>query len=192
MLRKKQIASYIDANFGKSPLDGGMYYDGTGRMKLIREYHEMRECESEVDAITWEDLEMDRIFLTVNHTNCFAGEQVLYDGLHRTDSLCDENEAEKYERQLESWMSHPKERLQVEEKLYEIGKFEKLEAGQFMVSSSDASVVGGMSVWNDRVAKSSVRRGTYGCHYDQSDDLSAHQEPVRSVFLRVGVSEKTV
>lgn len=27
MLRKKQIASYIDANFGKSPLDGGMYYD---------------------------------------------------------------------------------------------------------------------------------------------------------------------
>ena len=59
MLRKKQIASYIDANFGKSPLDGGMYYDGTGRMKLIREYHEMRECESEVDAITWEDLETD-------------------------------------------------------------------------------------------------------------------------------------
>lgn len=52
MLRKKQIASYIDANFGKSPLDGGMYYDGTERMKLIREYHEMRECESEVDAIT--------------------------------------------------------------------------------------------------------------------------------------------
>ena len=124
MLRKKQIASYIDANFGKSPLDGGMYYDGTGRMKLIREYHEMRECESEVDAITWEDLEMDRIFLSVNHTNCFAGEQVLYDRLHRTDSLCDENEAEKYEQQLESWMSHPKDRLQVEEKLYEIGKFE--------------------------------------------------------------------
>lgn len=124
MLRKKQIASYIDANFGKSPLDGGMYYDGTGRMKLIREYHEMRECESEVDAITREDLEMDRIFLTVNHTNCFAGEQVLYDRLHQTDSLSDADEAEKYEQQLEAWMSHPKERLQVEEKLYEIGKFE--------------------------------------------------------------------
>lgn len=124
MLRKKQIASYIDANFGKSPLDGGMYYDGTGRMKLIREYHEMRERESEVDAITWEDLEMDRIFLTVNHTNCFAGEQVLYDRLHQTDSLSDADEAEKYEQQLEAWMSHPKERLQVEEKLYEIGKFE--------------------------------------------------------------------
>ena len=124
MLRKKQIASYIDENFGKSPLDGGMYYDGTGRMKLIREYHEMRECESEVDAITWEDLEMDRIFLSVNHTNCFAGEQVLYDRLHRTDSLSDADEAKKYERQLEAWMSHPKERLQVEEKLYEIGKFE--------------------------------------------------------------------
>ena len=124
MLRKKQIASYIDANFGKSPLDGGMYYDGTGRMKLIREYHEMRECESEVDAITWEDLEMDRIFLTVNHTNCFAGEQVLYDRLHQTDSLSDADEAEKYEQQLEAWMSHPKERLQIEEKLYEIGKFE--------------------------------------------------------------------
>lgn len=67
---------------------------------------------------------MDRIFLTVNHTNCFAGEQVLYNRLHRTDSLSDADEAEKYEQQLEAWMSHPKERLQVEEKLYEIGKFE--------------------------------------------------------------------
>ena len=27
MLRKKQIASYIDANFGKLHLEGGMYYD---------------------------------------------------------------------------------------------------------------------------------------------------------------------
>ena len=61
-----------------------------------------------------------------------------------------------------------------------------------MVSASDAGSVGNLFVWDDRLAKSGVRGGTYDCHYDQSDDLSAHQEPVRSVFLRVGMPEKIV
>ena len=123
MLRRKQIASYIDANFGKSPLDGGMYYDATDRIKLVRAYYEMKMDDTQVDEITWEDLEMDHVFLTVNHANCFAGEQILYDQLHRTEILGSVEQREKYERQLDAWLEHPKERLQVEEKLYEIGKF---------------------------------------------------------------------
>ena len=123
MLRRKQIASYIDANFGKSPLDGGMYYDATDRIKLVRAYYEMKMDDTQVDEITWEDLEMDHVFLTVNHANCFAGEQILYDQLHRTEILGSAEQREKYERQLDAWLEHPKERLQVEEKLYEIGKF---------------------------------------------------------------------
>ena len=65
MLRRKQIASYIDANFGKSPLDGGMYYDATDRIKLVRAYYEMKMDDTQVDEITWEDLEMDHVFLTI-------------------------------------------------------------------------------------------------------------------------------
>lgn len=52
MLRRKQIASYIDANFGKSPLDGGMYYDATDRIKLVRAYYEMKMDDTQVDEIT--------------------------------------------------------------------------------------------------------------------------------------------
>lgn len=98
MLRRKQIASYIDANFGKSPLDGGMYYDATNRIKLVRAYYEMKMDDTQVDEITWEDLEMDHVFLTVNHANCFAGEQILYDQLHRTEILGSAEQREKYER----------------------------------------------------------------------------------------------
>ena len=63
MLRRKQIASYIDANFGKSPLDGGMYYDATDRIKLVRAYYEMKMDDTQVDEITWEDLECLQIFV---------------------------------------------------------------------------------------------------------------------------------
>ena len=35
-----------------------------------------------VDEVTWNDLEMDEVFLRINHTRSYIGEQVLYRSLH--------------------------------------------------------------------------------------------------------------
>ena len=51
------------------------------RMDEIRIYHKELSKENEenmIDAVTWDDLEMDEVFLRVNNTKCFIGEQVLY------------------------------------------------------------------------------------------------------------------
>lgn len=52
-------------------------------MVLATDYVTSRnETDYVVDEITWNDLEMDSIFLRINHTNSFIGEQVLYHKLH--------------------------------------------------------------------------------------------------------------
>ena len=41
-------------------------------------YHEQKKKESDIDDITWNDLEMDQIFMLLNHTRTSAGEEYLY------------------------------------------------------------------------------------------------------------------
>ena len=49
------------------------------RLKEISIYYDLRKevhpDEDWVDDVTWKDLDMDRIFETINHTVSFAGEQ---------------------------------------------------------------------------------------------------------------------
>ena len=49
-------------------------------LSVIGEY--TRSKESMIDEITWNDLDLDSLFLTVNHTWSFAGEDYLYYLLH--------------------------------------------------------------------------------------------------------------
>ena len=62
------------------------YYEAESRLKDIRRMHD-RMNSGMVDEITWNDLEMDEVFLEVNHTKSFIGEQLLYHSLH-----CGQNE----------------------------------------------------------------------------------------------------
>ena len=61
------------------------------RMREIRMYEELvvqdvkkEEWQSagSVDTVTWNDLEMDRVFARINHTRTYMGEQILYHRLH--------------------------------------------------------------------------------------------------------------
>lgn len=56
------------------------------RLKEISIYYDLiREAyldEDWVDEVTWKDLDMDKVFETINHTVSFAGEQMLYSELH--------------------------------------------------------------------------------------------------------------
>lgn len=55
-------------------------------LQYIRRMHD-RIGGGQVDEITWNDLQMDEVFIKVNHTKSFIGEQLLYHNLH-----CNENE----------------------------------------------------------------------------------------------------
>jgi hypothetical protein len=83
---KARIKNFIRNQFGKNPTTGYNYYNAENRLDEIRRYHNgMKGANNNkryIDEVTWNDLEMDKVFLRINHTNSFIGEQVLYHRLH--------------------------------------------------------------------------------------------------------------
>jgi DNA mismatch repair ATPase MutS len=61
-----------------------------------------------VDDITWNDLEMNRIFCRLNTTQSFIGEQVLFSELHRLSK--DKKDLERREKVIEFYDTNGKER----------------------------------------------------------------------------------
>lgn len=74
----------------------------------------------DIDNITWNDLEMDDIFMLLNHTESSVGEEVLY-SLLRMPSYDGEELAER-ERLISFFQNSPKERTDVLAALSHIGK----------------------------------------------------------------------
>lgn len=70
-----------------------------------------------VDEVTWNDLDMDEIFLRVNHTRSFVGEQVLYKKLRtRGECPC------VLEEHISYLSDNPEKRIDLEKGLQIIGK----------------------------------------------------------------------
>lgn len=90
------------------------YYDAKDRMNLVRRMHEKMSL-GKVDDITWNDLEMDQVFLEVNHGECFLGEQYLYHMLHCSDDNIPEDLIEEFEEES-------KLKTSIKDRLKKIGK----------------------------------------------------------------------
>lgn len=69
-----------------------------------------------IDENTWRDMEMDEIFLRINHTRSFVGEQILFARLHEISA------GHLNEKQLQFFVSEEKLRINLEERLMGIGK----------------------------------------------------------------------
>lgn len=104
--------------YGNNPANDPWHYLRLERLDLIRLYHDNLKAGT-VDAITWDDLEMDDVFFRINHTRSYAGEQVLYHRLHGSSSETDWNE---FERRIEFFDQHEEKRVIMEDQLAGIGK----------------------------------------------------------------------
>ena len=87
---KQSIGKYLTANYGR-PHD-----NVEERRERIADaanlyLHDVKELpESDiVDDITWNDLEMDEIFVSADHTDSYAGAQYLYSAMRRLDAAED-------------------------------------------------------------------------------------------------------
>ena len=123
--------------------------------------HEMPGDEQKVnilDDITWNDLDMDEVFVRINHTKSFLGEQVLYRRLHLLDNFWEdektEEQVEKESRTIKQQMLEDKicylseaeeVRLDIEERLWRIGKSEgHYHLPTFFMHANDWQVQNGM------------------------------------------------
>ena len=95
------------------------------RLDEIQIYHkelsEKRDA-NRVDDITWNDLEMDEVFLHINQTKSFIGEQVLYHRLHEVGTEWD---WDFFEEKITALSENEEARTKIEKRLSAIGKREE-------------------------------------------------------------------
>ena len=117
---EKEIKKNILDTFGKIPNENYIIQDRTAI--YWREIQDHLLKEEIIDEITWNDLDMDKIFNRINHTKSFAGEQLLYAELHHIP-IC-KNTVIELERTMDYYKSHDSVRLEMEYLLYTLGKDE--------------------------------------------------------------------
>ncbi|WP_027398418.1 hypothetical protein [Anaerovorax odorimutans] len=110
--------------FGKNPIENDEIVTGRNRLDKIKIYHD-EKCEqlgkANIDDVTWNDLEMDQVFLRINNTKSYIGEQILYHCLHNIDIHRNWSE---FENQILYYTNNEQGRIQIEDKLSFIGKKE--------------------------------------------------------------------
>ena len=83
-----------------------------------------------LDKITWNDLNMDELFMTVNATCSSMGEEYLFAALH--ELLFDLETLEERERVITWFGEHEAERLQLQMDFASIGKHKKISIYEYM------------------------------------------------------------
>ncbi len=83
-----------------------------------------------IDNITWNDLDMDNIFASINNTKCSAGEEYLY-YLLRTP-VTEQKALEERARLADFFATHQKDRVNLEVCLWQIGKTRKFSISDYI------------------------------------------------------------
>ncbi len=117
LINRKKQRNIIKKQYGNNPLNDPHHYMRKDRLKLIAKYHEDAGGGS-VDEITWDDLEMDEVFLRINHTRSYIGEQVLYHKLHCDDKA----DTKEFDKSVTYYNTNEEERITAEQCLALLGK----------------------------------------------------------------------
>lgn len=101
------------------------------KLKSLKTYYNTQKDDyMDIDDITWNDLDMDEIFRRMNNTQSSLGEEYLYALLHKPcfsiEELAERN------RLIDYFMTHEKERVQVQIKLNKVGKLRKISAFEYI------------------------------------------------------------
>ena len=86
--------------------------------------HYFEECSEDMDGIiddiTWNDLDLETIFMIINNTCSGIGEEYLYAMLHQPQF--DAEEMMERERLISFFLKNEEKRINLQEALYQIGK----------------------------------------------------------------------
>ena len=116
---KKRLEEYLRSSYGKPRSDFEEQNDRLGDIETLYLTQKPHKQEHEtVDDITWEDLGMDDIFMLINHTDSFAGEQHLYSRLHDLSR----DDSDEFEEKIEFFDKNEDVRHKVRTTLFRLGK----------------------------------------------------------------------
>lgn len=119
--RRAAIIGKIVSSWGQVPT---REYEYSEFEKIAKYYKATKGEEFTIDDITWNDLDMDRIFMMLNNTSCSTGEEYLYKIL-RTP-VFDSSILEERNRLAEYFASHDEVRMQYQIEFSRIGYTKKI------------------------------------------------------------------
>ena len=105
-------------------------------LESISHYAKRNEGEQfMIDDITWNDLQMDEIFIRINNTLSSCGEDVLYQILRQPQM--DRNVLDERERLIAYFQTHEEERIQVLTRVNEVKKIWKMSIADYIDALKD-------------------------------------------------------
>ena len=118
---KKAIDFYIRHSYGDKKRVKDDINDRMEAISLLYDNEKKNYSPSElIDDVTWDDLDMNSIFLRADHTDSFAGEQCLYSSLH---ILSDNNQSSVMNNETAAFFNKNEEkRNNVRKLLHSVGK----------------------------------------------------------------------
>lgn len=124
---ENQLNQQLEYNWGKSPTQEYSFE----KFASISNYYESKKDSSlDVDDITWNDLDMDRIFMRLNHTESSIGEEYLYSMLRKVQYS--NEHLEERNRLISFFEKNKKERKVVQKKLRNIGRLKDISFYEYM------------------------------------------------------------
>lgn len=115
---KKKIRNALKKNFGKNSETVEVMRNNVNT--FYEEVKTLIDKKDQVDEVTWNDLEMDKIFQRINRSNSFVGEQILYAKLHEfSDKIISTADLEDL---MQFYMLNEEKRLEAQCILSKLGK----------------------------------------------------------------------
>ena len=116
--KKKDFMEWLREHYGELPKRDE--YKAEEMSKISRYFRVHETADFHIDDITWNDLNMDKIFQQMNYTYSAAGEEYLYyllrTPIQNTDTL------EQLEKQVRYFEEHKEERIKYQLLFAKIGK----------------------------------------------------------------------
>lgn len=126
--KKKQFIRSLREDYGKRPVRD---YDELELKNLMRgEPYRTTAREGSIDAVTWNDLDLDHIYMQINHTWSQSGGEFLYSSLK--NPLMDEEELAEHERVISYFMEHSEERVRMQTAFASIGRTQKMTLTEYL------------------------------------------------------------
>lgn len=125
---KKRLHYQLEKEWGKIP---DTQYT-TDKFEAIQQYYRENKGEFDVDDITWNDIDMDTIFMLMNNTNCAMGEEYLYAVLRKLKF--EEKELLERERLIAFFQKNKEKRSDLQATFRIMGKL-KLSLYQYINST---------------------------------------------------------
>ena len=119
----------IRAQWGKAP-DTKYSEDIYNSVRNYFDNHKDQGKNFFIDDITWNDLDMNRIFARVNITRTDVGEEYLYNMLR--ELVYDQNELTERDRLVEYFRKNPSEREKIQLILSDLGKLRFLSISEYL------------------------------------------------------------